>query len=127
MVSFYQEMQELADELLTVNDENFGQSTDTHPISIMYRTDTPGATKIDRPTVAWSTVRVKAVVGGTKRLREDQIFRDADLIVRIYAGGVTEPTLADKVDVDGTQYSILKVTLRPHGDVVSVYALALSK
>ena len=123
MASIYDDLEALASELLTADDDNFGQSTSTHPITILYRSDVAGSTALDEPTVTWTpSATLKAVSRGVSEKRDGAaLIAKADKVFTIYATGVTAPTNADKIDVDGVEYSIVSVEPLPNGETVSVY------
>lgn len=116
------DFQELADELLTADDDNFGQSTDAFPIEICVRTKTPGATRFDKPVVTYPGTRVKAAHRGVSRMRDGEtLFAMCEYVVTIYAKGVTEPTLDNKISIGGTKYTIVKVEPKRTGPKVAAY------
>ena len=127
-MAFYQEMQELASELLTADADNFGQSTATHPINILVRSDTPGATAIDEPTVTWTPTQVPAFTRGVSERRDGpELFAKADKVALIAAAGVTPPRLEDKIEIDGVEFSIIHVEPIPNGEIVAAYRVYIGR
>lgn len=112
MTSFYEEMQELAGELLTADDDNFGQSKAGNVINILYKTVTSGgATDLDEDVVTWPPTQVKAVSRGTDARRDGSSLHErADKVFTIHAKDMTAPTLEDRIEEAGIEYSIVEVS-----------------
>lgn len=128
MATIYEDMQALASELLTADDENFGQSTATHIINILTRTDAPGATALDEPIVTWTPEQVKAISRGVSARRDGEaLFAKADKVVLIEADGVTAPGLQDRIEINGAEFSIVDVEPVPNGETVSVYRVFVKR
>ena len=127
-MTIYDDAAALATELLTADADNVGQSTATHPISILYRSDVSGATALDEPTVTWTATQVKAVSRGVAEKRDGaDIVAKADKIVLIEATGVTAPTNGDKIDIDGEEFSIVAVEPVPNGEVPAIYRVMVKR
>lgn len=108
MATFYEEMQELASELL--HGDEFGQSKTGHVINILTRTEVEGASRLEEPTVTWTPTQVNATSRGVTAKRDGQsLFERADLKVTIEGYGNTAPDLKDKIEINGTEYSIVEV------------------
>lgn len=127
-MTFYTEMQALATELLTVGDQTFGQSTPTQPINILVRTDTPGATAIDEPSVVWTPTQVKAVTRGVSERRDGPaLLAKADKVVLIEADGTIAPRDEDKVEIGGIEFSIVSVEPTPNGETPAIFKLYVKR
>lgn len=127
-MTIYDDAAALATELLTADADNFGQSTATHPISILYRSDVSGATALDEPTVTWTATQVKAASRGVSEKRDGaDIIAKADKIVLIEATGVTAPTNADKIDIDGVEFAIVSAEPIPNGEAPAIYRVLVKR
>lgn len=126
--TIYAEAAALATELLTADDDNFGQSTATHIINIMVRSDVAGATDLDPPTVTWTSTQVKAITRGVSEKRDGaEIFAKADKVVLIEATGVTIPRNEDKIEINGIEYAIVSVEPIPNGETPAVYRVFVKR
>lgn len=129
MTSFYEEMQELAGELLTADDDNFGQSKTGNVINILYRTvSSTGATDLDEDTISFPETQVKAVSRGTSEKRDGETLAvKAEKVFTIYAKDVTKPTIADRIEEAGTAYSIVDVQESSNDGTRAVYKVYVSQ
>ena len=123
MASIYADLEALASELLTADDDNFGQSSTAHVIRILYRSDVAGAAALDEPTVTWTPgATLKAVSRGVSEKRDGaDILAKAEKVVLLHATGVTAPTNADKIEINGVEFSIVMVEPVPNGATAAVY------
>lgn len=122
MPSFYVEMQELANELLTADDDNFGQSKTGNVIEIHRRSEVAGATDLDEPAITWTAETVKAVSRGVDAKRDgESLAQKSDKLVTIYAKDVTIPALKDQIAIDSVRYSIVSVEESSNDGDVAVY------
>ena len=129
MSALYRSFQSLADTLLTVGDESFGQSTDTSPINLLVRTDVVGATNIDEPVVTFTPTRVKGVSRGVIEKRDGQsASARANKVFLIYANDVlVAPRNVDRIEQGSEEYAIVDVEPIPNGEIVSVYKILASR
>lgn len=122
------DFQELAAELLTNDLDNFGQSSSASPISVKVRTDTPGATAIDEPSISYTTTQVKAVSRDIDpRKDRADLIDEASKIVIISASGVTRPKLQDLILIGTADYKIVDVEDIPNGEAQAVYKVYLRR
>lgn len=127
-MGIYENLQAVATKLLTADADNFGQSTATHPIRILARSDVAGATALDEPTVTWTPTQVKAISRGVSEKRDGaSIMAKADKIVIIEAFGNTAPELKDKIEIGGVEYSIVDVEPIANGEVVAVFKVYVKR
>lgn len=120
----YGEMLALADEMLTADNENFGQSTTTSPLIIWSRADTPGATAIDEPATTWIPINVKGISRGVSERRDGaSLLTKADKIAIIGTVGVAQPGIDDQIEISAYRYSIVDVEPIPNGDTPAVYKI----
>lgn len=112
MPSFYEEMQELADELLTADDDNFGQSKTGNIINILTKAvSSLGASALDEDVITWPATLVKGASRGTDLRRDgERLFGISEKVFTIYAKDVAKPTLEDKIEEAGLEYSIVEVS-----------------
>lgn len=123
MTTIYQDMQALASELLTADDDNFGQSKTGHVINILVKTVTASvATDLDEDTITWPATQVRAVSRGVNAYRDgESMLSKADRMFFIEGAGVTQPTLEDKMEEAGTEYAIISSEAISNDGTVAAY------
>jgi hypothetical protein len=123
VASIYDDMQELASELLTADDDNFGQSKTGNVINILVKTVTgTGSTDLDEDTITWPATQVKAVSRGVDAKRDGEGMRAmADRLFIVEGDGVTQPTLEDKMEEAGLEYAIVKSEAVSNDGTVAIY------
>lgn len=116
-------MQALASELLTPDDDNFGQSKSGNAINILVKTVTAsGPTDLDEDTITWPATQVNAVSRGVNAYRDGgDILAKADRMFLIEGAGVTMPTLEDKMEEAGIEYAIVSAEALPNDGTVPAY------
>lgn len=129
MATFYEEMQELAGELLTADDNNFGQSKPGNVINILYRTETStGATDLDEDELTFPATQVKAASRGVDERRDGETLAvEAEKVFTIYAKDVIKPSIDDKIEEDGTQFAIIKVVESSNDGTIAVYMVYVKR
>lgn len=126
--SIYGEALALADELLTADTDNFGQSTTTSPIRIWSRSDVEGATEIDEPATSWIPIDVKGISRGVSEKRDGAaLLAKADRIVLIGTVGIAQPGIDDQIEIGAIRYSIADVEPVPNGDTPAIYRVLVKR
>lgn len=123
MATIYEDMQALASELLTADDDNFGQSKTGHVINILVKTVTAsGSTDLDEDAITWPATQVKAISRGVNAYRDgESMLAKADRMFIIEGDGVTMPTLEDKMEEAGIEYAIVSAEAISNDGTVAAY------
>lgn len=124
----YADLLAMADEMLTADVDNFGQSTTTSPIRIHSRADTAGATDLDEPTTQWIPIDVKGISRGLNEKRDGaSLLAKADKMVIIGTVNTAQPGIDDQMEIGGVRYSIVEVEPVPNGDTPAIYKILVKR
>lgn len=118
-MAFYQDMQNIATELL----DEFKQGL------IEYGRITPGSGPADDPgpsVITWSTV--KAVARGVSfKYAQLSMVVETDLQVTMAADQISNPDMRDFVRIDGVALKIVHIVAKPAAGVTAAFILIVRK
>jgi hypothetical protein len=119
-MAFYQEMQDIATELLT----EFGQGV------IRYGKIIPGAGTVDNPgpsTIQWVTFKGATARGVSARyvMRSLAVGTELQVVIPVQSGA--EPDMRDVIEIDGVRYKITYIDRKPAAGTPVAYILIIKK
>lgn len=119
-MTFYQEMQDIATNLLT----EFNQGV------IEYGVITPGGGPVDNPgpsVTTWTTLKGAVAKGVSEKYVRLSLAVATDLQVTMMVTAGIVPDMKDMVRIDGVQSKIVAIAPKPAAGTVAAYILIVRK